>query len=92
MPLPISLSTVISPPYDVLDADTVRTLEQANRRNIVRLILSRRFERPYLAVRDRLQKWRDKGALRADDDLTLYVYEYTAEQATVREAALATAE
>lgn len=78
------LSTVISPPYDVLDADTVRALEQANRRNIVRLILSRRFERPYLAVRDRLQKWRDKGALRADDEPTLYVYEYTAEQATVR--------
>lgn len=78
------LSTVISPPYDVLDADTVRTLEQANRRNIVRLILSRRFERPYLAVRDRLQSWRDKGALRADDEPALYVYEYTAEQATVR--------
>ena len=78
------LSTVISPPYDVLDADTVRTLEQANRRNIVRLILSRRFERPYLAVRDRLQKWRDKGALRVDDEPALYVYEYTAEQATVR--------
>lgn len=78
------LSTVISPPYDVLDADTVRALEQANRRNIVRLILSRRFERPYLAVRDRLQEWRDTGALRADDEPALYVYEYTAEQATVR--------
>lgn len=78
------LSTVISPPYDVLDADTVRTLEQANRRNIVRLILSRRFERPYLAVRDRLQGWRDKGVLRADEAPTLYVYEFTAEQTTVR--------
>ncbi|MGZ4450706.1 MAG: DUF1015 family protein, partial [Nocardioides sp.] len=43
------LGTVISPPYDVLDAETVRDLEAANRRNIVRLILSRRFERPYLA-------------------------------------------
>ena len=78
------LSTVISPPYDVLDAETVRTLESANRRNIVRLILSRRFERPYLAVRDRLQSWRDKSFLRADDEPTLYVYEYTAEQTTVR--------
>jgi uncharacterized protein (DUF1015 family) len=78
------LSTVISPPYDVLDADTVRTLENANRRNIVRLILSRRFERPYLAVRDRLEKWRDKGYLRADEDPALYVYEYTAERITVR--------
>jgi uncharacterized protein (DUF1015 family) len=78
------LSTVISPPYDVLDAETVRTLENANRRNIVRLILSRRFERPYLAVRARLQSWRDKAYLRADDGPTLYVYEYTAEQTTVR--------
>ena len=78
------LSTVISPPYDVLDADTVRTLENANRRNIVRLILSRRFERPYLAVRDRLEKWRDKAYLRADEQPTLYLYEYTAEQVTVR--------
>jgi uncharacterized protein (DUF1015 family) len=78
------LSTVISPPYDVLDADTVRTLENANRHNIVRLILSRRFERPYLAVRDRLEKWRDKSYLRADDEPALYLYEYTAEQVTVR--------
>lgn len=33
------LASVISPPYDVLDADTVRDLEAANPRNIVRLIL-----------------------------------------------------
>jgi uncharacterized protein (DUF1015 family) len=78
------LATVISPPYDVLDADTVRTLENANRRNIVRLILSRRFERPYRAVRDRLALWRDKSYLRADEEPSLYVYEYTAEQTTVR--------
>ena len=78
------LGTVISPPYDVLDADTVRDLEAANRRNIVRLILSRRFERPYLAVRARLHKWRDKGYLRADHDPALYLYEYTADDATVR--------
>ena len=78
------LGTVISPPYDVLDADTVRDLEAANRRNIVRLILSRRFERPYLAVRARLHKWRDKGYLRADLDPALYLYEYTADDTTVR--------
>jgi uncharacterized protein (DUF1015 family) len=78
------LATVISPPYDVLDAETVRTLEAANRRNIVRLILSRRFERPYQAVSERLESWRDKAYLRPDDDPGLYVYEYTAEQVTVR--------
>lgn len=78
------LGTVVSPPYDVLDADTVRDLEAANRRNIVRLILSRRFERPYLAVRRRLEAWRDKGYLSADSAATLYLYQYTADRVTVR--------
>ena len=78
------LGTVISPPYDVLDAETVRELEAANRHNIVRLILSRRFERPYLAVRDRLETWREKSFLRADDEPALYLYEYTVDGATVR--------
>ncbi len=78
------LGTVISPPYDVLDAETVRDLEAANRRNIVRLILSRRFEKPYRAVRSRLQSWRDKGYLAADDAPALYVYEYVVDGVTVR--------
>ncbi|HEX6516816.1 MAG TPA: DUF1015 domain-containing protein [Nocardioidaceae bacterium] len=78
------LGSVISPPYDVLDADTVRDLEEANRRNIVRLILSRRYERPYLAVRTRLQQWRDRGYLCADPVPGLYLYQYTVDQATVR--------
>ncbi len=78
------LGTVISPPYDVLDAETVRELEAANRHNIVRLILSRRFERPYLAVRERLQTWRRKAFLRADDEPALYLYEYAVAGTTVR--------
>jgi uncharacterized protein (DUF1015 family) len=78
------LGTVISPPYDVLDAETVRDLEAANRHNIVRLILSRRYERPYRAVRDRLHKWRNKSFLRADDEPGLYLYEYTVDGIAVR--------
>jgi uncharacterized protein (DUF1015 family) len=78
------LGTVVSPPYDVLDADTVRDLEAANRRNIVRLILSRRFERPYLAVRKRLEQWRKRGFLAADAERALYLYQYSADQTTVR--------
>jgi uncharacterized protein (DUF1015 family) len=78
------LGTVISPPYDVLDAETVRDLEAANRHNIVRLILSRRFERPYLAVRARLHEWRETSFLRADDEPALYLYEYTVDGVTVR--------
>ena len=45
------LGTVISPPYDVLDAETVRDLEAANRHNIVRLILSRPFA--FVRIRSR---------------------------------------
>ena len=78
------LGTVISPPYDVLDAETVRDLEAGNRRNIVRLILSRRFERPYLAVLRRLENWRDKGFLVADEEAALYLYQYTVDAVTVR--------
>ncbi len=78
------LGTVISPPYDVLDAETVRDLEAANRRNIVRLILSRRYERPYRAVRDRLHTWRERSFLRADGVPALYLYQYTVDATTVR--------
>jgi uncharacterized protein (DUF1015 family) len=78
------LGSVISPPYDVLDADTVRELEAGNRHNIVRLILSRRFERPYLAVRRRLETWREEKCLLPDPDPGLYLYQYTVGGVTVR--------
>jgi uncharacterized protein (DUF1015 family) len=78
------LGTVVSPPYDVLDADTVRDLEAANRRNIVRLILSRTYERPYLAVRRRLEQWRAEGCLVPDAEPALYLYQYAVDGVTVR--------
>ncbi len=78
------LGTAVSPPYDVLDADLVRELESANPRNVVRLILSRRFETPYRAVLDRLDRWRAEGALRPDPRPALYLYEYTAGPTVVR--------
>lgn len=78
------LGSVISPPYDVLDADTVRDLEAGNPRNIVRLILSRRYERPYRAVRERLEKWRAQGCLVPDPEPALYLYQYTVDAVTVR--------
>lgn len=78
------LGSVISPPYDVLDADTVRELEARNRRNIVRLILPRSHEGPYLAVRRRLETWREEGCLVPDHEPGLYLYEYTVDRVTVR--------
>ena len=78
------LGSVVSPPYDVLDADLVRELEAGNQRNIVRLILSRRHERPYRAVRRRLDSWRRDGYLVPDPVPALYLYQYTADGVTVR--------
>jgi uncharacterized protein (DUF1015 family) len=78
------LASVISPPYDVLDADLVRDLEAGNRRNIVRLILSRHHERPYRAVLKRLDSWREKGCLVPDAEPALYLYQYTVDGVTVR--------
>ncbi|HET7734663.1 MAG TPA: DUF1015 domain-containing protein [Nocardioidaceae bacterium] len=78
------LGSVVSPPYDVLDAAIVQQLEHANRHNVVRLILSRYFEPPYRAVRKRLERWREQGYLRADEHPALYLYEYSVDGATVR--------
>src|SRR4051794_6781657 len=77
------LSTLTSPPYDVIDADQQSALEASNDHNVVRLILPRdgsgnpsdtedlRYER----ARQTLEQWRDEGALRPDPAPALYVYE-----------------
>lgn len=76
-----SLSTLTSPPYDVIDADEVAALEAANERNVVRLILPREpaGDGPdpdrYAAARSTLDSWRADGTLRPDPDPALYVYE-----------------
>ena len=75
------LTTLTSPPYDVIDDDGVSALEAANDRNVVRLILPRDpagttvdTDR-YASARAVLRRWRDDGALRPDDKAALYVYE-----------------
>lgn len=75
------LTTLTSPPYDVIDADGVVALEAANDRNVVRLILPREptGDRPdtdrYVAARGILDSWRADGTLRPDLEPALYVYE-----------------
>jgi len=83
---PDDLSTLTSPPYDVIDADGVAALEASNDHNIVRLILPRdpaadgqadddtQPDR-YARARSTLQEWRNAGILRPDDVPALYVYE-----------------
>lgn len=83
---PGDLSTLTSPPYDVIDADGVAALEASNDHNIVRLILPRdpaadgqadgdtQPDR-YARARSTLERWRNDGILRADGVPALYVYE-----------------
>ena len=79
------LSTLTSPPYDVINADEQSALEASNDHNVVRLILPRdtggnaddtgasRYDR----ARRTLERWREEGALRPDDAPAIYVYEQT---------------
>ena len=75
------ITTVISPPYDVIDDATRERLEKSNDHNVVRLILPRdedgapdsRYERAATT----LTSWRSDGSLLLDDQPTLYVYEQT---------------
>lgn len=76
------LSTLTSPPYDVLDEDGVTLLEQANDHNIVRLILPRAEpdatqagDDRYARAASRLAAWRAAGVLVPDTEPALYVYE-----------------
>jgi len=74
----VDLTTVTSPPYDVLDAAGVVALEESSDVNVVRLILPRdeavegdRYERAAATLRS----WCAQGVLRHDDAPALYVYE-----------------
>lgn len=76
-----SLTSVVSPPYDVIDDAARTTLENANDHNVVRLILPRDeagvADSRYDAAARTLAQWRTDGALKLDEQPALYVYEQT---------------
>jgi uncharacterized protein (DUF1015 family) len=80
------LGTVTSPPYDVIDEETVDRLHASHPYNVVRLILPRRFAHTdsYDEVDSRLREWQRSQVLVEDADPALYAYEYTAGAHTVR--------
>ena len=82
------LSTLTSPPYDVIDADGVVALEQANEYNVVRLILPRddvpAVQGRYARAAALLGAWREAGVLVPDQAPALYVYEQAAPEADGR--------
>lgn len=80
------VGTVTSPPYDVIDDETVGQLYECHPYNVVRLILPRRFAQApsYDGVRDLLEEWVAAGVLVHDDEPALYVYEYVVNGRVVR--------
>ncbi len=85
-PVGDDLGTVTSPPYDVIDEETVDRLHASHPYNVVRLILPRRFAQTdsYDEVDARLREWQRSQVLVEDADPALNVYEYTAGAHTVR--------
>jgi len=75
------LGAVTSPPYDVIDDEHLRSLEQRHPHNVVRLILPREEPGPaqlgsrYRRAATLLADWRAQGVLRAESEPALYVYE-----------------
>jgi uncharacterized protein (DUF1015 family) len=74
-----ALAGLISPPYDVIDDDERRGLEDADPHNVVRLILPRDDKTGpgsrYRRAARTLQGWRSTGVLAVDAEPALYVYE-----------------
>ncbi len=78
-----SLSDVIAPPYDVIDADLQDALYKKHPANVIRLILNR--EEPgddegnnrYTRAARFLKNWRREGVLQAEGDPAVYVYYQT---------------
>ena len=75
-----SLSSVVAPPYDVIDAELKAELEAANPHNVVRLILSE--DRPgdndqenrYTRSAHTMRDWRRDNVLFEEGDPAVYVY------------------
>lgn len=81
-----SLSSVVAPPYDVIDPELQQQLSDANQHNVVRLILNQDQpgdddnENRYTRASRLLKQWKQDGALVAESDPAIYVYHqhYTA--------------
>jgi uncharacterized protein (DUF1015 family) len=80
------IGAVTSPPYDVIDEETVERLYSCHPYNVVRLILPRRFAQApsYDGVSRLLQQWRHEQVLVEDEEPALYVYEYAVGEHVVR--------
>jgi uncharacterized protein (DUF1015 family) len=74
-----SLSNVVAPPYDVIDADQQRVLYDEHPANIVRVILNRdepgdnHENNRYTRAARLLRNWQREGVLFTESDPAVYV-------------------
>lgn len=75
-----SLSNVVAPPYDVIDADLQRALYERHPANVVRLILNRdepgddEHNNRYTRAARLMRSWQREGVLFTESDPAVYVY------------------
>ncbi|MBM4089452.1 MAG: DUF1015 domain-containing protein [Planctomycetes bacterium] len=75
-----SLSDVVAPPYDVIDASLQKMLYQRHPANVIRLILNRQepgdasSDDRYARSARLLRNWISEGILQTDPDPAIYVY------------------
>jgi uncharacterized protein (DUF1015 family) len=79
-----SLSDVIAPPYDVIDAAFQDELYKRHPANVVRLILNRQEpgdddSSRYQRAARFLKNWKNEGVLKTDSQPSIYVYHQTFE-------------
>ncbi len=74
------ISTLVCPPYDIVNEEERGALLQRNPHNLIRLELPREGDTPYDVAGDTLNTWLKEGILAEDDRQGLYIYE---EQFTV---------
>lgn len=78
-----SLSNVVAPPYDVIDAQLQQALYDKHPSNVVRLILNREepgddeHENRYTRATRLLKQWRRDGVLFSESQPAVYVYHQT---------------
>lgn len=74
-----SLTSVVAPPYDVIDGDHQNQLYDRNEHNVVRLILNRGDDlvggqSVYDRAAELFKAWRRDGILKAENEGVIYVY------------------
>ena len=78
-----SLSDVIAPPYDVIDAEMQNALHERHNHNVVRLILGKdepsddQRENRYARAGRAIRQWQRDGVLFTEADPAIYVYHQT---------------